>query len=835
MAGNLWSCDRTLNKIYQHSGGTSSITTSFASPGSYPSGLTWDGTNLWSCDLGAHKIYQHSGGTSTITTSFASEGDNVAGLTWDGTNLWSVEYSNDKIYQHSGGTSTITTSFSTPSTVANGLTWDGTNLWSCDWVTDKIYQHSGGTSAITTSFSSPGTSPYGLAWDGTNLWSCDSGTNKIYQHSGGTSTITTSFASPGSYPSGLTWEEIIIVAPTVTTQAASSIEATTATGNGNITATGVENADHRGIVYGKVSKGDPGDTAPGDTDYDSFEDESGDFGTGAFTRSLTGLDEGTTYYARAYAHNSDGYSYGAEVSFLTKPAAPTSVAATENDGEKVVVTWSKATGATDYQIYRDSTPLGWLGDVATGDDTGGAAPVITPGTAVASDGTSTLHVVLSISSESIANGTTYAYKVRAKNATGESADSSTDNGYRAAQTVTYQWQRSAGDSDASYSNITGGTTDPYNDTGAPSNGDGRYFKCVLDATGAAQQTSTADRGYRDTVPATAPTVTTQAATAVADVTATGNGNITDDGGDSITQHGVCWKAGSDPVNIAGADDSTEEGAGSEGAFTSDIAGLSETTTYYYRAYATNSEGTSYGAAQSFETTATPVAPTVTTQAPTSITDTTATGNGNITATGGANATRRGFCYKVGESGDPTTANDVAYDDGDFGTGAYTKGITGLSAITTYRVRAYAVNAVGTSYGSTLQITTDTLVGPILTHATLLAGAETALSDCAEHTDLSRVTSLSLHVEMTFEASVDADPTVSIFASTENDDDEYDTSAWKTWTFTRSVGNTVTLHWPHGDEIRPLPKYIKTKVKNNSGAGANTSITSIKIKKVPLEL
>lgn len=70
-----------------------------------------------------------------------------------------------------------------------------------------------------------------------------------------------------------------------------------------------------------------------------------------------------------------------------------------------------------------------------------------------------------------------------------------------------------------------------------------------------------------------------------------------------------------------------------------------------------------------------VAPTVTTQAATNITKNSFTGNGNITATGGTNATRRGFCYKVGTSGDPTIADSIAYDDGDFGTGAFTKNIT----------------------------------------------------------------------------------------------------------------------------------------------------------------
>lgn len=100
-----------------------------------------------------------------------------------------------------------------------------------------------------------------------------------------------------------------------------------------------------------------------------------------------------------------------------------------------------------------------------------------------------------------------------------------------------------------------------------------------------------------------------------------------------------------------------------------------------------------------------VAPTVTTQAASDVAATTCTGNGNITNTGGANCTRRGFCYKVGTSGDPTTADSVAYDDGDYGTGAYTKAITGLTGGTGYRIRAYAVNSAGTGYGDTVQITT----------------------------------------------------------------------------------------------------------------------------------
>ncbi len=132
-------------------------------------------------------------------------------------------------------------------------------------------------------------------------------------------------------------------------------------------------------------------------------------------------------------------------------------------------------------------------------DTGASAPTITPGTAFASDGTSFDYVTLSIAGESTNVGTTHDYYVRTYNTAGWGNYCSTNTGYRGVGSLTYQWQRSSGDSDADYSNIDGAVTDPYNDTGAPENGDGRYYKCIENATGAAQQTTNADRGYRDTV------------------------------------------------------------------------------------------------------------------------------------------------------------------------------------------------------------------------------------------------------------------------------------------------------------------------------------------------
>ena len=105
-------------------------------------------------------------------------------------------------------------------------------------------------------------------------------------------------------------------------------------------------------------------------------------------------------------------------------------------------------------------------------------------------------------------------------------------------------------------------------------------------------------------PATLPTVTTQAVTNIGTTTATGNGNITDLGSTNPTQHGVCWNTTGTPTI---ADSNTQEGpAAATGAFTSNMTGLSSNATYYVRAYATNTAGTSYGNQVSFSYHPTPI-------------------------------------------------------------------------------------------------------------------------------------------------------------------------------------------------------------------------------------
>ena len=103
------------------------------------------------------------------------------------------------------------------------------------------------------------------------------------------------------------FNEIVIIAPTVTTQAVSDIAPTTATGNGNITATGEEDASAWGVCW---------NTGGTPTTADSKAAGTGSGGTGAFTASMTSLTAGTKYYVRAYATNAADTSYGSEVEFV---------------------------------------------------------------------------------------------------------------------------------------------------------------------------------------------------------------------------------------------------------------------------------------------------------------------------------------------------------------------------------------------------------------------------------------------------------------------------------------------------------------------------------------
>lgn len=200
-----------------------------------------------------------------------------------------------------------------------------------------------------------------------------------------------------------------------------------------------------------------------------------------------------TWYAGTHSDNSTAVT--GWIFNIPPPSSPTNVSASDGIyGDRVVISWTKSSTATEYKIYDNTTSalLSTLGDVATDNDTTAAAPtVVSGGSASATDNLSS--VTLSLSGQSSSPGTTRQYKVAAGNSTGYGDNSTVDGGYRG-DIKTYQWFRSSGDSDSDYSSIT-----PINsiDYGAPADGSGRYYKCLTSLTGATDnQTSSVDRGYR---------------------------------------------------------------------------------------------------------------------------------------------------------------------------------------------------------------------------------------------------------------------------------------------------------------------------------------------------
>jgi hypothetical protein len=202
-----------------------------------------------------------------------------------------------------------------------------------------------------------------------------------------------------------------------------------------------------------------------------------------------------------------------------------------------------------------------------------------------------------------------------------------------------------------------------------------------------------------------PILTTVPTTSITATTALSGGDVSTGVGPAINARGVCWGTAHNP-DVTG--NHTTNGSGS-GTFTSPITGLTANTTYYVRAYAINSVGTGYGNEISFTTTTSTTAlPTVTTTAVTAINMTTAAGGGNIIADGGAAITARGVCW--GTAANPDITLSTKTTDGT-GIGNFASAITGLTAGTTYHVRAYATNSVGTAYGSDVSFTTTTITTP----------------------------------------------------------------------------------------------------------------------------
>ena len=192
------------------------------------------------------------------------------------------------------------------------------------------------------------------------------------------------------------------------------------------------------------------------------------------------------------------------------------------------------------------------------------------------------------------------------------------------------------------------------------------------------------------------TFTTNDATNVTATSATISGSVSDDGGDALTVRGFCYAKTQEPTI---SDSITTDGS-DIGTFSHTLHNLELNTTYYYRPYATNTCGTSYGPQKSFTTQS--GLPTVLIN---NVSDTTATSavcGGSISNNGGFAVSDKGLVWSTSQY--PTlNDNHISLGSGD---APFVGSLTNLSISTTYYVRAYATNSQGTAYSGQREFTTS---------------------------------------------------------------------------------------------------------------------------------
>lgn len=205
----------------------------------------------------------------------------------------------------------------------------------------------------------------------------------------------------------------------------------------------------------------------------------------------------------------------------------------------------------------------------------------------------------------------------------------------------------------------------------------------------------------DEVNNTKPTVLTVGpATQITQVSAKLSGDVTSDGGSTILERGFVYSKTNTAPTLT---DSKKTQTGTTGTYDAFVTELSANTKYYARAYAQNAIGIAYGVVIDFTTTAQATAPIVVTKSPaTAITPSSATVSGEVSSDGGSPIQERGVAYSKTATA-PTTADSKVVTTGT--TGTYNSSLTGLTPNTKYYARAYAKNAINTSYGSAVEFVT----------------------------------------------------------------------------------------------------------------------------------
>lgn len=508
--------------------------------------------------------------------------------------------------------------------------------------------------------------------------------------------------------------------PGLTTNTVGSIDCSSGIGGGNVISDGGSPITSRGVCWSN--------TNANPTVLDS-RTVSGT-GLGAFTSNIVSLIAGFTYYVRAYATNANGTTYGNMVSFMALPSSVPNIITTSISGIGQFSALSGGSIVTDGCSNILQKGVVWSTS---------SNPTISSNTGLTSDGSGNSNFSSSI--VGLLAGTTYYFRAYASNSIGTAYG--TQYSFTTSPAILATINTVSVSVIGINSSVSGGTISSdgggaitskgvcwstsnnptiTSNIGMTNNGTGisTFSSSVTGLNSGttyfvrAYATNSAGTAYGTSISFTTatiniPTISTLNATSITKNTCSSGGTISSDGGAAITAKGVCWSTSANPT-ITSNLGITNDGSGVAN-FNSSVTGLNAGTTYFIRAYATNSAGTAYGSSISFTTTAASL-PIVTTQSISSISNTSAISGGLISSDGGSPILAKGICWNSATG--PTITNRAGMTNDGSGSASYPSSLTSLVAGTIYYVRAYATNSVGTSYGNEYSFTAITLLAPTLT-------------------------------------------------------------------------------------------------------------------------
>ncbi|MHC1775293.1 MAG: FISUMP domain-containing protein [Lentimicrobium sp.] len=495
-----------------------------------------------------------------------------------------------------------------------------------------------------------------------------------------------------------------LILPTITTTEVTNVLSNTATTGGNVISDGGGAVTFRGVCWSTS----PNPVISGNHTTDGS-------GTGEFTSNLTGLTPGTLYYVRAYAVNSVGIVYGNEFSFTTgnciiSPFVRSHIAGSVAPVDKTVTynvvdsylsgsykCWITQNLGADHQAVSatDATEAsaGWYWQFNKKQGYKHNGTYLTPNTTW----------IFPISENSnwasyndpctLLLGTGWRIPTKSEWQTADEIGG-WDNYTEAYASVLKL--HAAGKLYEAWGGLVGRGSEGYYWSNEQQNSQQGWFinfdsgYCGIDyylykESGFSLRCLTDGTSNGSTL----PTVSTAEITNINSNSAISGGNVTNDGGETVTARGVCWSTSQSPTLT---DNHTTDGQGL-GSFISNITGLSHLTTYYVRAYAINCVGTAYGNEVTFNSL--DILPSITTSQISDITTNSAVSGGEVTYEGASAVTARGVCWST--SPNPTLADSYSIDGS--GIGTFISTIPWLNPSTIYYARAYATNISGTSYGN----------------------------------------------------------------------------------------------------------------------------------------